>query len=200
MIFILLPGDKIYYGGRPEEILNGADRAAKLNEDLRLKDLSPEQRKMVLEYRNSLSQQKNSAVEKKLQIEVKKTRKKAVIAGKPTQKFQVWVQGKLKEDLWIYEKIKLNAEIDLKKYVELMEAMSGPGNAKFYESSPEYMNLLEHGYSLKTIKYEEEGSRTTEVIQIEQKTIPDSEFQIPADYQRVDIEKMWMDEMEMNTE
>ena len=103
------------------------------------------------------------------------------------KQYQVWVNGELKEEKWISTKIKPTDEIDLEKLEKFQKAMGGPEAEESYESSPEYMHLMEIGAEMKTIGYHEGGSEITEMKKIEEKEIPDSEFEVPKGYRKISL-------------
>ena len=131
---------------------------------------------------------KKLTIKKKVKVDVKKTSDKATIAAYSGQKYQVLVDGKLKEELWVCAKINLKDEGDINKLNQLIEAMSGPGEEdNSYEHSTEYVKLMEQGYSLKSIEYDEEGNKedVTVAVKVEKKNIPNSEFEVPKGYRKL---------------
>jgi hypothetical protein len=182
------PEHKVYWCGTPEQMRKEMEETQKKMEEEYLKQMSPEQREAYKQYQEKMKgETKEAAKEKKIKVEVKKTSETTTIAGYPTRKYQVWVNGELKEELWISTKIKLIDEFDLNKLEKLTEAMSGPEAEESYESSPDYMQLMEIGTPMKTISYHEGGSWITETKTIEKKQIPNSEFEVPKGYRKLSL-------------
>jgi len=182
------PEFKLYWSGTPEQMRKEGEEMAKQMEEAYLKKLSPEQREQYNQYKESMKEEtKGSTIEKKIEVNAKKTSEKATIAGYPTRKYQVWVDGELREELWISSKIKVKDEIDLNKLEKFQEAMSGPSEEESYESSPEYKKLMEQGTPLKSIEYYDQGNTVTEVKKVEKKQIPDSEFKVPKGYRKISL-------------
>lgn len=200
MLYFLNPDREIYWGGTPEEFQKAMKEAMKLAMEQMLEEMleemAPEQREAYKQFMEEMEEEtKEATPEKKVNVEVKKTSEKATVAGYSAQKYQVWVDGELKEELWISTEINLKDEIDLKKFVQFIEALSGPGEEEFYESSPEYMGLMKQGYPLRSIEYDQEEEQTvTEVAKVEKRQIPDSEFELPKSYRKVSIGEMWQEQ------
>jgi len=180
------PEFKIYWSGTPEEMRKEIEEMTKQMEEAYLKNMSPEQREQYKQYKESMKEKPKEPPTKK-KFEVKKTSEKAIVAGYPTRKYQVWVNGELKEELWISSKIKIKDEIDLNKLEKFKEAMSGPEEEESYESSPEYMALMEQGIPLKSINYSNQGNSVNEVKKVEKRKIPDSEFKVPKGYKKISL-------------
>ncbi len=188
LIYFLSPERKAYWSGTLEEYRKGMKEGQKQMEEAQLKKMTPEQRKAYKQYKDKMEEEtKEPTLKKKVKVEVKKTSGKTTIAGYSGQKHQVLVDGKLKEELWICSKINIKDELDLNKFTQIMEAMRGPEAEESYESSPEYMKLIEQGYPLKRLTYDEEGNKeeVTEAKKVEKKNIPDSEFEAPKGYKKL---------------
>ncbi len=182
------PAQKLYWGGTPEQWKKEMEGTKTKMEEEYLKQMTPEQKEAYEKYKKSMKGGEAEAPkEKKLNVNVKKTSEKATIAGYPTQKYQVWVDGQLKEEMWISTKIQIKDEFDMRKLEELQNEFGGPEEEVSYESSPEYMAIMEQGIPLKTIDYYEGGSEVREFKKIEKKQIPDSEFEVPKGYRKISI-------------
>lgn len=193
VLYFLNSDREIYWSGTPEEFQEGIKEAVKLQVEKMLKEMPPEQREAYEQFMEGMEEEtKEPTAEKKLKVEVRKTSEMATVVGYSTQKYQVWVDGELKEELWISTEINLKDEIDLKKFVQFIKAASGPGEEELYESSPEYMGLMKQGYPLRSIEYDQGEEQTvTEVVKVEKRQIPDSEFEVPKSYRKVSIGEMW---------
>jgi len=197
MLYFLNPDREIYWGGTPEEFRKAMKEAMKLAMEEMLEEMTPEQREAYKEFMEGVEEEtKEATAEKKIKVEVKKTSEKATIAGYSTQKYQIWVDGELKEELWISTEINLKDEIDLKKFVQLFEALDAAAGEESYKSSPEYMGLMKQGYWLRSIDYTfgEKGT-VREATKVEKKRIPDSEFKVPQGYRKVGIGEIFRQEM-----
>lgn len=190
----LLPEQKIYTSGSPEDLAKQTQMASEQMEQMRkmqeqyLQQLPPDQREMVRKQMQSMMQPETSRGTE-IALEIKETSEKAEVAGYSARKYQVIVNGDLAEELWISDQIDVAGEIDLDKLYNLMDSMRGPMAEQSYESSPEYRGLMKKGLRLKSVDYTVEYAgahgELTEVRKAEKKAIPDSEFQIPEGYREV---------------
>ena len=188
LFYMISPEHKVYWSGIPEQMRKEMEETQKKMEEAYLQKLTPEQQEQYKKYKESTEKEtKEAAKEKKIKLEVKKTSETTTIAGYPTRKYQVWVNGELKEEKWISTKIKIIDEIDLEKLEKFQKAMSGLEAEESYGSSPDYMHLMEIGAEMKTIVYYEGGSTITETKKIEKKQIPDSEFKVPKGYRKLSL-------------
>ena len=194
IFYFIIPEREIYWSGTPEEFRKLMEESKKMMEEQQLKSMTPEQREAYKQY---MKQREGEAkkVSPPQKVEVKKTSEKAKIAGYSGQKYQVWVDGKLKEELWICAEIMPRDEIDIKKLEQFFETMNEPDEDKdSYKSSPEYEKIatyMEKGYKLKNITYDEYGMEKSvrEAVKIEKKNIPDSEFEVPKNYNKLNNEE-----------
>ncbi len=196
VLYFLNPDREIYWSGTPEQFLKDMKETMKLQMEKMLEEMTPEQREAYKKVMEEMAEAKKATPEKKVKVEVKKTSEKATIAGYSTQKYQIWVDGELKEELWISTEINLKDEIDLKKFVQLFEALDAAAGEESYKSSPEYMGLMKQGYWLRSIDYTfgEKGT-VREATKVEKKRIPDSEFKVPQGYRKVGIGEIFRQEM-----
>ena len=194
IFYFLIPQRETYWSGTPEEFRKLMNEGKKMMEEQQLKSMTPEQREAYKQYMKQ-REEEDKTVAPKQKVEVKKTSEKAKIAGYSGQKHEVWVDGKLKEELWVCADIMPLDEIDIKKLEQFFETMKEPDEDEgSYESSPEYEKIatyMEQGYKLKNITYDEYGMEklVREAVKIEKKNIPDSEFEVPKNYKKLNDEE-----------
>jgi hypothetical protein len=202
MLYFLVREHKVYWSGTPEEWLQSMEEGQKQMEEAQLKKMTPEQREAYSQYTKQMNQEAEKPTPREeIEVEVKRTSEQATIAGYSGRKYQVWVDGKLKEELWVcaeidpqdeidLHKLEPQDEIDLHKLEEFTKAMGGLSEEGSYESSPEYMKIatyMEQGLVLRSVTYDEEGTReqVSETTRLENKNIPASEFNVPEGYKRL---------------
>jgi len=121
------------------------------------------------------------------------------IAGYKTVKYKVLVNGELFKEIWLTLDSSLMKEYKpliplLKKFnscTNRMEMASSP------ENTPEYQKLWEAGFELKSVKYEGGNPEyETDVVKLEKKTIPESEFKTPLGYKKISFSEMATAQME----
>jgi hypothetical protein len=193
IFYFIIPEREAYWNGTPEEFRKLMEEGKKMMEEQQLESMTPEQREAYKQYMKT-REEEVKAVPPPQKVEVKKTSEKTKIAGYSSQKYQVWVDGKLKKDVWVCAEIMPQDEIDIKKIEQFFKTMyelyEDEGS---YESSPEYKKIatyMEKGYKLKSITYDEYGMEesVSETVKIEKKNITDSEFKVPKNYKKLSDE------------
>ena len=184
---------KVYWTGTPEEFQRGMKAGSDRMMEERMKQIPPEQRQAYEKYMKQMkAKDQASPAKREFNVEVKKTSDKVTISGYSGQKYQVIVDGMLKEELWVCDKIDITGEGDREKFRKLTDSMSEPGQGDSYRSSPEYVKIsqyMEKGYPVKRMHYDESGNETygSEMKKIEKKNIPGSEFEVPKGYKKLSI-------------
>ena len=197
IFYFIVPEREAYWSGTPEEFRKLMEEGQKMMKEQQLKSMTPEQREAYKQYMKTREEEVKT-VPPKQKVEVKKTSEKAKIAGYSGQKYEVWVDGKLKEELWICADIMPQDEIDIKKLVQFFKTMyKSDEDEGSYESSPEYKKIAiygEKGANLKSLTYDEYGMEesVSETVKIEKKNIPDSEFKVPKNYKKLNDEEFIM--------
>jgi hypothetical protein len=187
-MYVLMPEQNMYIAGKPEDLMNAAKSMADKMKEAMMAHMTPEQKEA---YEKLMDESKAEAAAAKT-YDVKKTSEKATVAGYSTLKYQVYSGETMEEEAWISSDIKAGEEIDLQKVRTMMEAMAGEGEALAFEASSGYLALLEQGFPLKTISYEQgQPADVSEAVRVEKKTFPASEFAVPEGYQRMTIDQMY---------
>src|SRR4029077_16887304 len=125
-------------------------------------------------------------------IKIERTDDTATIAGQPTRKFRVLVDGNLYEEDWLTTDPTFAREFALDKASALMSQVStcaqvGDPNtrAKGVDEGKIYQKLYPEGWPLKTVSHEGGQARVrTEIETIEKGEIPEAEFKPPAGYHK----------------
>ena len=111
------------------------------------------------------------------------------IAGFRTTKYKILENGQLSEEIWLTNDSTLLNELGSMKNLGFMECGTEQAGLS---SSPEYVKLMESGWPLKSVSYiDDEKDVDTDVVRIEQKKVPDSEFQPPAGYKQVSFQELF---------
>lgn len=123
------------------------------------------------------------------------------VAGYKTTKYRVLADGKLHEELWLSTDAALMKELGgfytqvMKKFEKCMASVQAMGNMPISPSdSPEYKKLDQAGWELKSKTYSFGEAHTHEILKLERKSIPDSEFAVPAGYKKVPAMQVFMQE------
>lgn len=172
-------------------------RAIKTAADQAMSRMSPEERKMMEQMTGSSAGKQGDA--KKPTVSVSPLGTGGKVAGFDTEKYQVKVNGKLYEEVWIAPAAPVLKELDLRGLQKYQKDMSGclqhagplgfPGGTA-PEESREYETLLSKGWVMRSVQYDQgAASTTTEVGRLEKRDIPASEFLPPSGYRQVSVDK-----------
>lgn len=115
------------------------------------------------------------------------------IAGYATQKFRVYADGDLYEELWVATDKGLLREVsDMEALARFSGCASRMMGGETVESSAEYKRLMQSGWVLKSIEHDNGYSEVmVEVKAIDEKSIPDTEFEIPAGYEETSLDRLF---------
>lgn len=193
-MLVLVPERKIYFGGKPEDIVNATKAMADMMKQAMMAQMTPEQRKAYEQY---MEQAPEEQAGPKKTYELKKTGEQATVAGYPATKYEVRVDGELDQELWVSSKVNPGDEIDMDAVKSMLRAMRPPGEEEQFEMSDDYVELMRQGIPLKEVHYQD-GRRAyvDETTRVEKKDIPASEFAPPEDYKRVTLEEAFGHMME----
>lgn len=186
------PKQKTFWRGTPSQL---ASEAGKIMNDMdkmmdeQLSAIPAEQRDMLKQaLRDQITPGKNSP---NPNAQVVDTGLGDTIAGYPARKYEIRVDGKLSEALWITGGIKMGSEFDVRRFSEMMRSLtSGISMIGDYAamSSPQVMSLLEKGWPLRVVDYQGgKYNMLSDVIKVEKKSISPATFDIPKDYQQSSV-------------
>jgi len=186
------PKQKTFWRGTPSQL---ASEAGKIMNDMdkmmdeQLSAIPAEQRDMLKQaLKNQITPGKNSP---NPNAQVVDTGLGDTIAGYPARKYEIRVDGKLSEALWITGGIKMGSEFDVRRFSEMMRSLtSGISMIGDYAamSSPQVMSLLEKGWPLRVVDYQGgKYNMLSDVIKVEKKSISPATFDIPKDYQQSSV-------------
>jgi hypothetical protein len=150
----------------------------------------PEEQRMMMDKNKKSSKQDVSIV---------KSGDGGNIAGYKTVKYKVLVGGELFKEIWQSSDSSLMKEYNpliplLKKFNSCMNSMEMEFSP---ENTPEYQKLWETGIDLKSVRHElGNSSAETNVVQLNEKTIPESEFETPLGYKKISFAEMVTSQME----
>jgi hypothetical protein len=120
-------------------------------------------------------------------IDIKETPDTEQILGHKTTKYQVIVDGKLTQELWMAKDLNVGEDLDMEKFTHMSSAQM---RRSTYQSSPEYQELIRMGYPLKQVQYQGDRQIVMQVTKIEKQDIPESKFKIPEGLKQMDMQQM----------
>jgi hypothetical protein len=203
------PDRRIYWEGTIEELCRtfrdtaaSMAKAAEQKMDEQIARLPPEQRAKVEEMRRSLAE-KREAERKKADkpgvIKLERTKETTSIAGQPTRKFRVLVDGKLYQENWLTTDPALSQEFVLDKAAAAMSrvsacAESGETSASHTQGVDEgeiYRELYLHGWPLKSVSYAGgKAAPRSEIRKVEKRDVADTAFEPPAGFSKAPLGKV----------
>jgi hypothetical protein len=169
--------------------------------EAQLSQLSPENRAKVEELRKQLEANRQKEEDKSSPgvVKVERTEETQTIAGQPTRKFKVFVDGALYEEDWLTTDPALGKEFALDRASELMSRVSAcaiasdpdPSHPKGIDEGKIYQKLYPQGWPLKTVAHVGGKPRTkTEITKVEKRDVPESEFKPPAGYRKAPLSEV----------
>jgi len=127
------------------------------------------------------------------------------IAGYPTSKYSINVDGELFEEKWITNDPSLNSILNVNKSTQKLMSKTitcalpdgWPLNSS-PEFSAEYKEVENSGIELKSVSHEYGSAEiNTDVISIDKEDIPDEEFDVPGDYENIGFKELLMSMSDM---
>ncbi len=133
------------------------------------------------------------------QVSVMKEGDGGVIAGYSTLRYKVLTDGKLYEEVWLTSDPAVMKDLEslfstvMKKFEKCLFSVANVTDSLplSVEESPEYKKMEQGGWQMKSKNYSGSGGPVTyEVVKLEKKDIPASEFEVPPGYKKVPIFEM----------
>lgn len=126
-----------------------------------------------------------------IDIYVRETGENENILGYETQKYQVFLNGVIIEDLWIPQELDVSNDLDLEKYLSLICQLStGFEYDIYYQTTAEYSQLIKDKYILRSKEYRIGYQTVCEVIEIREESLNESNFLPPPDYKSVTLSEL----------
>lgn len=126
-------------------------------------------------------------------VKLKKTDETQKIAGYEAKKYEIYVNGRLQNEYWVSKEPGFGDEVDLDKMSKLMNDVKNisqniGGAASI--SDDEYKiirEIYQQGYPMKTVyhSFDDDTVIVDEILSVRKQDIPASEFQPPADYEKI---------------
>jgi len=200
---LMSPEKKFYWTGNIANYKEEIKGAMKLAMEEQLKNASGEQKEMIRKMyqgmMESIDDPSKFADEEpeEYDLEIEKTDQKERIAGHLATKYQVKVNGSLKEEDWLSESNRAHSEFDINKFYTVFGDFSKQaGTAAFYESNETYMEFAKKGFPLKSINYYGGYETISEITKLEKSDINQKEFNPPTDYKKVSLVEIGLEEQE----
>lgn len=191
-LFFVDPARKAYWGGKVAEFKKFMEKTMGQMKQMlsqmkeAMKQMPPEQRKAMME----MMKQNMPSKQPPPRVSVRKTGQTGKVAGYKVRKYEVVVNGKLREEQWVASGVDVADELDPDKLAEFVEAMSVASPEDAYHSSPEVMALFKKGYPLKRKTLTPNGAHVTVATKVAEKSLSSNLFQLPKGYRKVNLKDM----------
>ncbi|MBU2517093.1 MAG: DUF4412 domain-containing protein [Proteobacteria bacterium] len=197
-VTMLNPSRKAYWSGKPQQLNQQMNQAMDARMEQALKQAPPEQREQM---RAMMQRQMGRGGQGRMggmapptaKVEVKATGQSAKMAGYQAREYQVYVDGRLRQEMWIAEVPGFQREMDMAKMMKLAHAMraGAPGPGLGWRRSEAVQKLMAQGMPMKIVEHGHGGAQTVmSVTKLEKKPLPASTFQAPAGWKKVDFSQM----------
>jgi hypothetical protein len=171
------------------EMMRGMMAGATAQMEQALKDLPPDQRKMMEQMmRSQMGQAGRSQADcREPRVEVRRTGEQATVAGHAAVRYEVLADGNPRSELWIAKSLPAWRELDSKKLERFATTMAkgvscGADRPGLPGADPSWKAAGE-GYPMRTVSRKDRGG-TVEVVKAESRVLPAAEFQPPAGFAR----------------
>lgn len=195
-ILLLDHNKRTYVETTVEEYLATASQMMReMEQDMKehLSVLPPEQQDTLkkLMKKNDLESDKS----KSSTLDVKNTQAVATIANKQASKYEVYIDGKLYEEIWIGDRSDYSNEVDFSKISAMMKrfkVVSTGHSTNLIVNDEQYTKLFQKGFPLKTVNYSFNKSvYVEEVTDIKTEEVSEEKFRPEPGYEEVPLDSLF---------
>lgn len=113
-------------------------------------------------------------------VVIEETQAEIKMAGYPAAQYNISLYGTTREEVWIAPALQAAAGFDWRLFFKFLKVTGIEDKALVYMNSTGYIDLIKTGLPLRRVKFTD-GYRTEfQVTSLEEKIIPEYEFQTPA--------------------
>ncbi len=136
---------------------------------------------------------------KDVRVSVTKEGDGGAVAGYNTVKYKVLTDGKLYEEIWLTSDPAVMKDLEsvfrtvMKKFEKCLASLANVSDslALSVEETQEYRELERQGWQMRSKTYAGgRGPLTSEIVKLEKRDIPASEFEVPSGYKKVSVIEM----------
>lgn len=193
----ILPGYKTYWEGTFEEFRQGYSSLTldQINEAVKM---VPEKEREL--YKEFLLDMSNLALEEEIisppgNIRIGKTAETVRICGYRTEKYQVFSDDELVEEVFIAPALSLGLGYKMSTLHEYLRKIALPFITNSYFFSKEYLALLNTGYPMKHIRYNRYVSEITEITEVKKFQQGNASFEPDTAYSKISFAELLLLQM-----
>ncbi len=191
-LYLINPKTKSYWEGQISDFRSTVIEGMKSQMETALKNVPAEHQEMYKQkYMAMIEKIEGNQTDGSENIKINKTDDMLKIVNYNTIKYQIFQNEDLREEVWITDELNLSDELNFDKFKSFFMSFSKITSQRTVENSPEFFDLFASGYPLKSIEYHENFKTITTAVSVEKKQIPDSEFLVPADFNKISIMDLW---------
>lgn len=202
-ITIMSPVKKVYWTGKVANYKQEIKDAMRSAMEEQLRNAPEEQKEMIRKMYKSMMESIDNPSKfageepEEYELQIEKTGDKDRVAGKLAHKYAIKVNGSVKEEAWLSESEKPHEEFDIGKFHDLFGDFTSQANSSvFYQTNEKYIEFAKKGFPLKSISYFGGYESISEVTNLEKENLDPSMFKAPADYQKVSLLEIGLEEQE----
>lgn len=202
-IVLMNPGKKIFWTGKVADYKIEIKEAMNSAMEEQLENAREEQKEMIRKmYQGMIESIDNPSKfageePEEYDLQIEKTGDKDRIAGRIAHKYSITVNESVKEEAWLSESDRPHEEFDISKFYDVFgEFTSQAGTVAFYQNHEKYLEFAKKGFPLKSINYYGGYESISEVTELKKSNIDASEFTPPADYKKVSLVEIGLEEQE----
>lgn len=203
VITIINPGKKVYWTGNVPKYKKEIKAAMKSTMDEQLANAPEAQKEMITKMYTGMIESIDNPAKfageepEEYELTIEKTSEKERIAGRLAVKYKVLVNGSVKEESWLSESDRANAEFDPEKFHTVFgDFISQAGTIAYYQVNEKYYEFSKKGFPLKSINYYGGYESISEVISLDREKINESEFDVPVGFKSVNLIEIGLNEQE----
>lgn len=200
-ITLMSPVKKVYWIGKVANYKEEIKAAMKSAMDEQLANAREEQKEMIRKMYQGMMESIDNPSKfageepEEYTLEIERTEEKERLAGHIAHKYQISVNGSVKEEAWLSESNKAHKEFDINKFYSIFgEFTSQAETSAFYQTDEKYIEFAKKGFPLKSINYYGGYESISEVTNLEKSNIQASVFAPPLDYKKVSLVEVGLSE------
>jgi len=184
-IYFYKPKERVIWTGAPNQFLEEMEQARRTELEALMATAPPEKRAAM---RKGLdAQMKAIKTPQKYQVKIVGPADGGKVAGHSTQKYQIFVENQLQEEIWLANLPGLGKDLDLAKFAKLSRSFLAPG-VRSWETDPKILAVRAKGWPLKSIEYGPGGEKDESLVTgVEKRQIKKFLFDPPKGYRAVTL-------------
>jgi len=203
MITIMSPVKKVYWTGKVADYKREIKDAMQSTMEEQLKNAPEEQKEMIRKmYKGMMESIDNPSKfageePEEYDLQIEKTGDKERVAGRMAHKYEIKVNGSVKEEAWLSESERPHEAFDIGRFYDIFGDFTSQANtSSFYQNHDKYIEFAKKGFPLKSISYFGGYESISEVTDLKREKIEETEFDAPSDYQKVSLLEIGLEEQE----